>query len=206
MFHYSPLINDKKIEKNTLTNLCPIELNNQLSTYNQMIRQFLSTTNFKSEEWSMSTCAFTGVTCISLLLGGSYLLCKRFKSNKWLAPEQEVLEQEVLEQEEEQEEEEQEESGAIAKQEEEQEEKNEAIAKQEEQPKSQLNIDSNGTSFPELKGMTVESAIEYMKTNHPHLNCYPVASDCIRILDLRNDRVWLNLDSENKILDVPVIG
>jgi hypothetical protein len=54
--------------------------------------------------------------------------------------------------------------------------------------------------------MKVECAIEYMKTNHPHLNCYPVTGDCIRVLDLRDNRVWLNIDSENKIIDVPVIG
>lgn len=72
--------------------------------------------------------------------------------------------------------------------------------------KSHQIIDPNKNSFPELKGTDLDYAVQYLKTNYPHLKCFPLKHGSARILNLSGERVWLDYDSNNKISIVPRIG
>jgi hypothetical protein len=61
-------------------------------------------------------------------------------------------------------------------------------------------------SFPELKGSRLEFAVQYIKDNYHYLKGVPIKAGELRIQDLRTDRVWLDYDSNYKIVNVPTIG
>jgi len=67
-------------------------------------------------------------------------------------------------------------------------------------------INPEKKSFPELKGLPLEFAVQYIKDDYPYLKGVPIKVGEPRIQDFRTDRVWLDYDSNYKIANIPTIG